>query len=300
MTHDITTSQESPLIRVPRALVRIGGFTLCLPLLILVHLLWLAAGQDRFTMPMMFHRLCLWTFGMRVTWQGEVPKVMPDDPPTMIVSNHISYADIAAFGARIRGVFVAKSEAASWPLIGQLAKIQNTIFIRRTGRGIPIARAEIAEVFAKNIPVIIYLEGTSWDGAEVLPFKSSLLSVAETEHASQEPQPDTNVTQSAQALRIIPLAITVDAINGIGFDDPKDAMQDGYKVGDPRRLIYAWPRYDDTSMAAHLWRLMQQKQIDITVTVAEPVSYDPSDPQNDRKKVAQQVHEIVRRKVLDL
>lgn len=97
-------------------------------------------------------------------------------PPGMVVSNHLSYLDIVAFGSVAPCVFVSKSEVAGWPVIGFFARMAGTIFIDRTRRSDLIrVNAEIESVLAAGITVVLFPEGTSSDGREVLPLKASVL-----------------------------------------------------------------------------------------------------------------------------
>ena len=56
---------------------------------------------------------------------------VPKNFPKLLVCNHASYLDILILGSLIKTSFVAKKEVSSWPLLGILAKLQNTIFIDR-------------------------------------------------------------------------------------------------------------------------------------------------------------------------
>jgi 1-acyl-sn-glycerol-3-phosphate acyltransferase len=109
-------------------------------------------------------------------WQasGNVPR-----ETTMLVANHLSYLDVIALALRCDAVFVAKSEIAHWPLIGFLARCMGTIFIeRRRKRDILRVNALITSALRNGQSVIVFPEGTTSDGATVLPFKSSLLEPA--------------------------------------------------------------------------------------------------------------------------
>ena len=53
---------------------------------------------------------------------------------TLVVSNHISWADILVIGARWPLVFLSKAEVASWPVVGWLAKRAGTLTTPRRGR----------------------------------------------------------------------------------------------------------------------------------------------------------------------
>jgi 1-acyl-sn-glycerol-3-phosphate acyltransferase len=83
-------------------------------------------------------------------------------------------------GARIRAAFVAKSEVGGWGVVGWLATLARTVYVERarpsrTGE----QRDVIADRLARNDSLILFPEGTNSDGTRVLPFKSSLFSVAD-------------------------------------------------------------------------------------------------------------------------
>jgi 1-acyl-sn-glycerol-3-phosphate acyltransferase len=97
----------------------------------------------------------------------------------VIVSNHLSYLDILVISSLTPVVFVSKREVRSWPLFGWFAEKAGTRFIDRNRRG-DVSRIgeEIGPVIAADLTIVLFLEGTTTDGAEVLPFKSSLLEPA--------------------------------------------------------------------------------------------------------------------------
>ena len=99
----------------------------------------------------------------------------------LYVSNHISYIDIFILGSCLEGLFVAKSEISGWPLINKLCHLGGTIFIDREKR---LNVRHQAEIINSNIcsgnNIILFPEGTSSDGKQVLPFKSSLFSPIES------------------------------------------------------------------------------------------------------------------------
>jgi len=105
---------------------------------------------------------------------GRVPQ-----PPYFLVSNHLSYVDIAALRAVVQGVFVAKSDIQNWFLAGPIVRDMGVIFIDRTNRrDIPRAGAEIIERLNAGEGVIVFPEGTSTKGEDVMPFNSSFLEFA--------------------------------------------------------------------------------------------------------------------------
>jgi 1-acyl-sn-glycerol-3-phosphate acyltransferase len=112
--------------------------------------------------------------GMRVEVSGDPPA-----PPFLLCANHLSYVDVIALGGLVEGVFLAKAEVARWPLIGFVARTSGTLFLER-GRRQDLVRAlaAVERTLGKGTGVVFFPEGTSSDGAEVLPFKSSLFEAA--------------------------------------------------------------------------------------------------------------------------
>jgi 1-acyl-sn-glycerol-3-phosphate acyltransferase len=102
---------------------------------------------------------------------------MPDSG--LLVCNHLSYLDIIALSALRPCVFVAKREVRGWPLFGWLARGGGTIFVERDSRSAAAQHVErISSAIESGLLVVLFPEGTSSDGATVLPFKSSLLHAA--------------------------------------------------------------------------------------------------------------------------
>ncbi|MEP3333349.1 lysophospholipid acyltransferase family protein [Sedimentitalea sp.] len=91
-----------------------------------------------------------------------------------VVANHSSWLDIFALNARKRVYFVSKSEVASWPGIGWLARATGTVFIERN----PVRAREQTQLFEQRLlaghKLLFFPEGTSTDGLRILPFKTTL------------------------------------------------------------------------------------------------------------------------------
>lgn len=104
----------------------------------------------------------------------------PAAAPYFLVANHVSWLDIFAINAATPTRFVAKSEVRQWPLVGWLCVRAQTLFIERERRR-DLARIDalIAEALRAGAGMGVFLEGTTTDGREVLPFKSSLLRPAQ-------------------------------------------------------------------------------------------------------------------------
>ncbi|MEO7318681.1 MAG: lysophospholipid acyltransferase family protein [Chthoniobacteraceae bacterium] len=93
----------------------------------------------------------------------------------LIVANHLSYLDIVTLSAALPCVFVSKAEVSDWPLFGAFARHSGTLFLDRARRGaVGSVAAQMREILAEDLPLVIFPEGTSTNGDTMLPFKSSL------------------------------------------------------------------------------------------------------------------------------
>ncbi len=94
----------------------------------------------------------------------------------MVVANHISWLDIFVLNSVHPVLFVAKSELERWPVLAQMMRGAGTVFIER-GRRRDAHRVnhQMALLLASGEVVAVFPEGTTTEGFDVLPFKSSLL-----------------------------------------------------------------------------------------------------------------------------
>lgn len=127
--------------------------------------------------------------------------------PVLYVSNHVSYLDVFVLGSMLRGAFVAKSEVASWPVFGKLAKLQNTLFLERNPRRAAEQIRVVKGHLAAGGNLIVFPEGTSTQGTDVARFRSSLFAAAEgicvqpvtVAYVSFEGEPMTQTTRDRYA-----------------------------------------------------------------------------------------------------
>ncbi|MDZ7680215.1 MAG: lysophospholipid acyltransferase family protein [Fodinibius sp.] len=109
--------------------------------------------------------------GMQITKKGEPPK-----PPFFLVANHLSYLDVVPLWRYLDGTFVAKSEIKSWPFFGWATQTLGVLFIDRAHKQDAYRmNNRIAETISNEQGVIIFPEGTSTSGKQVLPFNAPLL-----------------------------------------------------------------------------------------------------------------------------
>lgn len=236
--------------------------------LVLIPVQWLAVRFDwplRRRLPVFYHRMVCRIIGFRVNVVGE----RIDQHPLMIVSNHVSWADISVITSVAPVVFIAKSEVARWPVFGLLAKLQRSVFVDRNRRHkTGDVNAEIAQRLAEGDPVVLFGEGTSNDGNRVLPFRSALIgaardALAEAEHTGR--------------VWIQPLSLAYTGLLGL-------------PLGRKHRPLIAW--YGDMEMLPHLTTMLRTGAIDVTLTWGTPVPYDET---SNRKEIARDLEQSVRR-----
>ena len=97
----------------------------------------------------------------------------------LIGSNHLTYLDILVYAAAAPCVFVSKREVSRWPIFGFFARCGGTIFLdRQSRRSADEAARQMAAVLESGVAVLLFPEGTSTDGSQVLRFHPTLLEPA--------------------------------------------------------------------------------------------------------------------------
>lgn len=226
-------------------------------------LLWADAGAAS-RLPVMFHRAILALLGAKITVEGTPCLARP----LLIVSNHSSWLDISLLGALFPLSFIAKSEVDGWPVIGLFARLQRTIFIERQRRHAtgPVT-AEIGGRLRNGDCLVLFAEGTSSSGERVLPFRSSLLGGVGKALLGDE---------ARQSIMVQPLVIAYRGYRGLPMPRSK-------------RPSFAW--YGDMDLAPHLLGVMNDGQIDVTISFGAPRALTLAD---DRKKIARELEEASR------
>ena len=209
--------------------------------------------------PMMFHRGVMRIFGISVTTEGE----MRTERPTLFVGNHISYLDIFVIGGVIEGSFVAKAEVAGWPVAGFLAKLQRTIFVQRERRASAGAQRDMLQRrLDEGVNVILFPEGTSHDGARVLPFKSALFAPAERE-------------AGGRPIAVQPMSLAY-------------VTMDGLPLTRAQRAAVAW--YGDMGLLPHIWTFLKASRTQAVIRFHEPATIADH---GNRRLLARACHEQV-------
>jgi lyso-ornithine lipid O-acyltransferase len=198
----------------------------------------------------------LWHKSLPMFWQGYASKIlgfrvnstgeMATYRPLLLVSNHSSWSDILVLGSLGQMSFVAKSEVKNWPVFGTLAYLQNTIFIERHSKSKAKAQAKaIADRLSQGDVMVLFPEGTTSDGNQIFPFKSSLFGAAKV---ALKDSPDDYVL-------VQPVSITYTKLHGI-------------PMGRYHRSVAGWP--GTMALLPHLKGVLFAGAIDVEVKFGEP------------------------------
>jgi 1-acyl-sn-glycerol-3-phosphate acyltransferase len=192
--------------------------------------------------------------GMKIEVIGPVPK-----PPFFLVCNHLSYMDIPAIRSVVEGVFVAKADIREWPIAGKIVSDMGMVFVdRENRRDIPRAGAKIISKLSDGEGVIVFPEGTTTKGEDILPFNSSFFQFAA----------ETDVPVSYASL---------------SYRTPEGEM--------PASNAVCW--WDDTPFATHMLRLFRLPGFTAIINFGDEPVLSPN-----RKKLAGELHEKVLEKFI--
>lgn len=247
---------DSPAFCAPCALFRLLGYVALLVFAVPFQLLALLFNAPLHRkIPLWFHSACLRVMNIELRLSGAA--LIPG--PGLIVCNHISYLDIPVLGAIIPGCFVAKSEVAGWPLFGFLARLQRTVFVRRQRSQAGKQRDQIGARLEEGALLILFPEGTSSDGAQVLAFKSALFAVADQE-------------VNGAPLKVQPVSLACTKLNDLPMQPSE-------------RDFYAW--YGDMDLAPHLWQFLGLGKVTVELVVHPPLTLQQAGSRKDLARVAQ-------------
>lgn len=246
-----------------RAWSRIGALTAIT--LVGAPMQWLAlrlgARQVYQRLPVLFHKLVCRIIGVRVRVEGAPPR----GQATLLVSNHVSWADITAISSVTPLSFIAKSEVAGWPVFGTFARLQRSVFVDRARRS---ATAEvngaIAQRLANREAMVLFAEGTTGEGLRVLPFRSALLGAVKD-------------AAGGEAVSLQPMSICYVRRNGLPLR----------RSGLPH---IAW--YGDMDLAPHLMDLLRSGNVyEAVISFGDPI---PADANVNRKVATRMAEDFAR------
>ncbi len=194
--------------------------------------------------------LSLFCFEIKIS--GSLPKT-----PGLIAANHVSWIDIFAMNALTPVAFVSKDDVLHWPIIGTLARHNETIFLQRGSRGhAHTIGKDMANRLADGSWLALFPEGTTTDGTHLHPFHAALL----------QPAIDANVP-------VTPVALSYEDTHG------------------HRSLLPAYA--GDTSLWTCFCAILSARQLVVRLQIGTPVSIELGSGNRGRKALAQTLHQQI-------
>lgn len=190
--------------------------------------------------PVLWHRITLRLLRMKVRVVGHPVQ----DEPALFVSNHVSWLDIVTVGATLPASFVAKHEVGTWPGIKYLANLQRTIYVSRDRKTAEKERGAMLKRVERGDSLILFPEGTSYDGLRIGEFKTAFFSLA-------------TLNPNGKPLKVQPFSITYTKV-------------DGFPVSRRSMDKVAW--YGDMDLAPHLFEYLFGGPYECTLKFFEPVT----------------------------
>jgi lyso-ornithine lipid O-acyltransferase len=187
----------------------------------------------------------------------------------VIIANHVSYVDGIVLGSIFPILFVSKREVKRWPIVGQWNILCGTIFINRQRKEeVGSLVDEMTRKLKQETNILLFPEGTSTNGEELLPFQTVPLAA---------PLRSRSI--------IVPATIAYKNID----DAPVTAAN--------RDLIY-W--YGDMDFVSHFWKLLALRNVEVLVTIQPKIEcFHYEDSSAGRKKLAEDCYNRVLGRIVE-
>ncbi len=181
----------------------------------------------------------------------------------VIIANHVSYVDGIVLGSIFPIVFVSKREVKIWPIVGQWNVLCGTIFInRQRKKEVGALVREMTRKLRQEANILLFPEGTSTNGAKMLPFQTVPLAA---------PLRSRSI--------IVPVTLAYTTID----EQPVTAVN--------RDFVY-W--YGDMDFVTHFWNLLGRRGVEVLVTLQPKIEcFRYADNSAGRKKLAEDCYNRV-------
>lgn len=184
----------------------------------IAHGLWVVAWRfPRLTNTEKNQRIQAWALDLLalIAIEVTVNGTPPAQGPVLLVANHISWLDIVLMLAACHCRFVAKSEIASWPVLGLLTRAVGTLFITRDSpRDALRVVHHMAEELKSGAILVVFPEGTTSNGLQLLPFHANLFQAAVSAHVPVQPVALRFVDAARGSVSLAPCYIDDDSLLG--------------------------------------------------------------------------------------
>lgn len=204
-----------------------------------------------------FSRIALRLLGVRVRVRSRAR--LPKTPEgRLIVANHLSSLDILILASIMPVVFITSVELRRSGLPGLFAIAAGSLFIERR-RAIALRReiTAVSRAITQGFSVVLFPEGTSFDGSRVRPFKNALFDAA-----------------IRSGSEVLPLCIRYSKANG-----KKISAGDGHAVF-----------YHNIPFLMHVRTILELRTLEAEVAVLERI---PAGTIGNRKKMASLLHKEI-------
>jgi len=184
-------------------------------------------------------RAALIVLGVKIR-RRNINKLVSGKENHLVISNHLSYLDIFVIFSTVPAVFIANSELEDTFLLGAIIKYSGGVFVERRNRSRLLQDMQhIKNILHMGFNVVLFPEGTTSDGEEVKPFKTSFLDAA-----------------AGSGVDVLPLCVRYRKINGEDID-----------AGNGRLVYY----YGDLTFFEHFFRLLNLRSISVDLTELEVI-----------------------------
>lgn len=200
------------------------------------------------------HKICE-QLGIDVRVKGEIPS----EGAMLAVSNHLGLLDPLILSSKMPIAFAAKAEIENWPIIGSICALVGVIFVKRERRmqtGVFVEKVQ--HRIREGIRVLVFPEGTTGDGREILPFKTGAFAAVADMHGGA----------------VLPLYMR-------GVTEAGEPAEGEYLKA------FTWAR--GTPMLKHAWDILGLQKIIFEIHIGEPITTTD----RDRKELARLSYEAV-------
>lgn len=169
--------------------IRLGLMLAWLGLCIVLYYIWRTLRPTN-PWPSVFLGGIAWIAGVEVTRTGTQTLGRHGLRGAFLLANHVSWIDIPAIAGTTGSAFVAHDGLAAIGPLRWLCDMNDTVFVARHDRASVGHQVEqVREAIRDTGALTIFPEGTTSDGTDLLPFKSSLLSALDPIPAGIAVQP---------------------------------------------------------------------------------------------------------------
>ncbi|MDR5809800.1 lysophospholipid acyltransferase family protein [Caballeronia sp. LZ019] len=181
-----------------------------------------ASASERMAMNRAWSLEMLRLAGMKLVVHNDDARL---DAGVLVVGNHVSWIDIYVINAWRPTPFVSKAEIRKWPVVGWLAHQLGTVFVQREKRSdAKRIMHELADRLQAGEIMCVFPEGTTSDGASLLPFHANMFQAAVS--ASCPVQPVCLMYEDARGIQTTAPAY----IGEMSLNDSLDALLRGGPV----------------------------------------------------------------------